>query len=383
MKLKSTSLRRSPWLVLALTLFLGAPNLLGDYIQTNLVSNSSATPANFTDPNLVNPWGLVSNAGSPFWVSDQGTSVSTLYDGSGNKIPLTVSIPSVGPPTGPTGIVANTTSFKVNGSPAAFIFSTLDGEIVGWNGTPLTSGVTEATVAGAIFTGLAQASIGSANFLYAADFTSSGGIDVFNGQFKNVPGLSNKFKDPNLPAGYEPYNVAPINGKLYVEYAPIGSNGLPVVGNGNGIVDVFDTNGNFVKRLISNGGALNVPWGIALAPASFGKFGGDLLVGNFGNGWINAFNPTTGAFIGTLDLSNGMPFAEPALWSLDFGIGGKGGTPGVLYFTSGVTLSQTSGLFGSISTTPEPASLALLGSGIAALLGLRRKRSVPGITLKH
>jgi uncharacterized protein (TIGR03118 family) len=146
-----------------------------------------------------------------------------------------------------------------------------------------------------------------------------------------------------------------------------------MVGPGNGVVDVFDTNGNFVQRLISNG-QLNVPWGIALAPSSFGQFGGDLLVGNFGNGWINAFNPTTGAFVGTLDLANGSPFAEPALWSLDFGIGGSGGTPGVLYFTSGLTLNQTGGLLGAVAPTPEPATLTLLGSGLIGLLGFRRRK---------
>ena len=380
MKLRSTSLWRIAWLVPALTLGLASPNLLGDYVQTNLVSNSSAIPANFTDPNLINPWGNVSNGGSPFWVSDQMTGVSTLYDSSsspaGAPVPLVVQIPG----GNPTGIVANAgAGFNVNGSPAAFIFATLGGTIAGWNGTPApTQAVTEATVPGAVFTGLATDP--SNTMLYAADF-KNGKIDVFNSSYTRIS-PTGSFVDPNLPTGYSPYNIQSVNGKLYVEYAPIGSNGLPVIGSGNGIVDVFDTNGNFVKRLISKG-ELNVPWGIALAPASFGQFGGDLLVGNFGNGWINAFDPNTGAFAGTLDLADGMPFAEPALWSLDFGIGGSGGTPGVLYFTSGVTLSQNAGLLGSISTTPEPASLILLGSGIVALLGLRRKRSVSAITLKH
>jgi uncharacterized protein (TIGR03118 family) len=285
-----------------------------------------------------------------------------------------VSIPAVGTPpaTGPTGIVANTAGFNVDGTPAAFIFATLDGTIAGWNGTPaLTKAVKEATVSGAVFTGLAEASNSSGTFLFASDFKNNT-IDVFNSSYTKVS-LSGSFTDPNLPVGYAPYNIQTINGNLYVEYAPIGSNGLPAVGAGNGIVDVFDTNGNLLQRLISNGGELNVPWGITLAPSSFGKFGGDLLVGNFGNGWINAFNPTTGAFIGTLDLVNGVPFSEPALWSLYFGIGGMGGTPGVLYFTSGLTLSQTGGLLGSLSpTTPEPGTLVLLGSGLITLLKLRR-----------
>ena len=367
------SMRRTTLMVAAaLTLLLAVtPRLMGGtlYTQTNLVSNSSATPASFTDPNLINPWGNVSNGGSPFWVSDQGTGVSTLYSTPpGTPLSLVVSIPG----GNPTGIVANTGGFNVDGAPAAFIFATLGGTIAGWNGTPtFTNAVTEATVSGAIFTGLAQASNSSGTFLYAADF-KNGNIDVFNSSYTQVS-LSGSFTDPNLPTGYHPYNIQPVNGKLYVEYAPIGSNGRPVVGPGNGVVDVFDTNGGFAQRLISNG-QLNVPWGIALAPSSFGVFGGDLLVGNFGNGWINAFNATTGAFVGTLDLANGSPFAEPALWSLDFGIGGSGGTPGVLYFTSGLTLNQTGGLLGALAPTPEPATLTLLGSGLIGLLGLRRRK---------
>jgi uncharacterized protein (TIGR03118 family) len=366
-------MRRTTLMVAAaLTLFLGVvPRLMAGtlYTQTNLVSNSSATPASFTDPNLINPWGNVSNGGSPFWVSDQGMGVSTLYSTPpGTPLSLVVSIPG----DNPTGIVANTGGFNVNGSPAAFIFATLGGTIAGWNGSPtFTNAVTEATVSGAVFTGLAQASNSSGTFLYAADF-QNGNIDVFNSSYTQVS-LSGSFTDPNLPTGYRPYNIQPVNGKLYVEYAPIGPNGLPVVGPGNGVVDVFDTNGGFGQRLISNG-SLNVPWGIALAPSSFGQFGGDLLVGNFGNGWINAFNPSTGAFVGTLDLANGSPFAEPALWSLDFGIGGNGGTPGVLYFTSGLTLSQTGGLLGAIRPTPEPATLTLLGTGLIGLLSLRRRK---------
>ncbi|HEY6290165.1 MAG TPA: TIGR03118 family protein [Terriglobia bacterium] len=374
------SLRRVTLVVTAaLTLLLAmAPQLVGGtlYTQTNLVSNSSATPAAFTDPNLINPWGNVSNGGSPFWVSDQGTGLSTLYSTPpGTPLSLVVTVPAVGTPpaVGPTGIVANTTGFNVDGAPAAFIFSTLDGTIAGWNGSPtLTQAVTEATVAGAVFTGLAQATNASGTFLYASDFANNK-IDVFNSSYAQVS-LSGNFTDPNLPKGYAPYNIQTVNGQLYVEYDPVGPNGLPLPGDGNGIVDVFDTNGNFVKTLIPKGGsALNDPWGIALAPASFGQFGGDLLVGNFGNGWINAFNPATGAFVGTLDLTGGQPFAEASLWSLDFGIGGSGGTSGVLYFTAGLT-NQTGGLLGSVSTTPEPATLTLLGSGLIGLLRLRRRQ---------
>ena len=368
------SKRRNLMVAAVLTLLLVVtPSLMGGtlYIQTNIVSNSSATSASFTDPNLINPWGNVSNGGSPFWVSDQVTGLSTLYSTPpGSIVPLVVTIPG----GNPTGIVGNTAGFNVNGTPAAFIFATLGGTIAGWNGTPtLNLAVTEAIVPGAVFTGLAQASNTSGTFLYAADFMN-GKIDVFNSSYTQTS-LSGSFTDPNLPAGYSPYNIQTVNGKLYVEYAPIGSNGMPVVGPGNGVVDVFNSNGVFVQRLISSGSQLNVPWGIALAPSNFGQFSGDLLVGNFGDGGINAFT-TSGNFVGTLDITGGTPFAEPALWSLNFGVGGNGGTPGVLYFTSGLTLSQTGGLLGSLSVpTPEPATLTLLGTGLIGLLGLgRRKR---------
>jgi uncharacterized protein (TIGR03118 family) len=351
-----------------------APVLVGDtigYVQTNLVSNGAA-PAKATDPNLVNPWGLTSLPASPFWVSDQGTGESTLYDGNGNVIPLVVTIPAgAGAAEGPTGIVANTSAgFAIAGTPARFIFSTLQGTIAGWNGG--TTAVTEATVVGAMFTGLAIGTIGSANFLYAADF-AGGKIDAFNTNFSPVTLAG--FTDPNLPAGYSPYNIQNVGGKLYVEYAPVGAKGLPAIGPGNGIVDVFDTTGLFLNRLVSNG-ELNVPWGITMAPASFGLFGNDLLIGNFGNGEIDAFNPVNGSFLGTVDNAQGQPLVNDFLWGLEFGNGSaKGGNPNTLYFTAGID-NQLGGLFGSIQATPEPSPIVLCAVALLGLMAFRKKQEL-------
>jgi uncharacterized protein (TIGR03118 family) len=346
----------------ALSLFVVAPQVLAnDFSQTNLVSDNSGV-ATTTDPNLVNPWGIANSATSPFWISDQGTGVSTLYNGAGAITPLVVSIPAAAtPPNGPTGIVfAGGAGFA--GSPL-FIFSTLQGTIAAWAGSDGTTAVTEATPPGAVYTGLALANNGSGNFLYAAN--SVGGIDVFNSNFAKVS-LSGSFTDPNLPAGFTPYNIQNIGGDLYVEY----SDG---VGLGDGVVDVFDANGNFIKRLIT-GGSLDNPWGITLAPAGFGSFGGDLLVGNNGNGEINAFNPTNGAWIGTLDNNSGNPIVNSGLWALEFRTGGTDVNTDALYFTAGIN-GQKDGLFGSIqATTPEPGTLVLLGSGLVGLIFSRRGR---------
>jgi uncharacterized protein (TIGR03118 family) len=350
-----------------------APQVLGDntsYTQTNLVSDVPGLAPSL-DPNLKNPWGMASSSGSPNWVSDQGTGLATIYTGSGNIAALVVTIPQtqIGTPSSPTGVVFNATS-DFNG--AHFIFATLGGTIAAW--TSGTSAVTSASVFDAVFTGLAQGNNGSGNFLYAADF-KGGRIDVFDGNF-NPAALHGNFIDPNLPAGYSPYNIQNVGGKLYVEYVPV-SNGRPLAGTGNGLVDVFDTNGNFLERL-TTGGPLNDPWGVALAPAGFGAFGSDLLVGNFGNGQINAFDPTTGASLGTLDNAQGQPIVNDGLWALHFGNGGNGGNADTLFFNAGIN-NQQDGLYGSIDaagavSTPEPPTAYVLVFGIVAL-GLLRLRS--------
>jgi uncharacterized protein (TIGR03118 family) len=342
------------------------------YLQINLVSDVHGQAPVF-DANLKNPWGVSESASSPFWVSDQGTNVSTLYKvtSAGVSIvspPSPVSIPTtVVGPQGPTGQVFNSTSsFDLsNDKPALFIFANLNGTISAWNGG--SSATIEATTPGAVYTGLAIGSNAQGNFLYAAD-NSMGTIDVFDGSFRPVTlgtGGFGTFTDPNLPSGLVPFNVQNINGDLYVTYAPMGHPAQTAATPGQGAVAVFDTSGNFIRQLTA-GGPLASPWGLALAPSTFGQFGGDLLVGNFSYKYsdINAFDPATGKLLGTLTGVNGQPLLNPGLWALTFGNGGNGGNPSTLYFSAGID-SEQEGLFGAIQafptlTTPTtpPAQLA-------------------------
>jgi uncharacterized protein (TIGR03118 family) len=277
-------------------------------------------------------------------VSDNGTDVSTLYSGGVRKsIPVTLPL-VVGIPGGaPTGMVFNATAgFKVNGAPAHFIFDSEAGTITAWNAG--TQAMTEATTPGAVYKGLAIASNGNATMLYAANF-HTGKIDVFNDAFAptTVPG---GFADPNLPAGFAPFNVQEIAGRLVVSFAQQDPNSSDELhGPGLGYVDVFDTNGHLLRRLVSQG-ALNAPWGLALAPRHFGPFSGDLLVGNFGDGAINAYDPRTGAFRGTLENKDGNQIKINGLWALRFG-NGVIGTPQTLLFTAGIG-DEAHGLFGEI-----------------------------------
>lgn len=339
-----------------------APLLADSYLQTNLDSSVPGLAAT-TDPNLINPWGMAFTATSPFWVSDQGSGKSTLYDGAGTINALVVTVPGGGPPSGPTGIVANsTTGFQVNGVGAHFIFDTLNGTIAGWASG--SSAVTEVTTPGAVYTGLAIGSVGVSTFLYAAD--STGQIRVFDSSY-NPTSLAGNFTDPNAKAGFVPFNIQLIGPNLYVEYAQL-NHGAALPG---GYIDIFDTSGNFIERLTSDS-SLFAPWGVTLAPASFGSFGNDLLVGNFGNGIINAFNPISGAYVGTLDDGNGLAIVNQNLWALDFRTGGKNDAANTLYFTAGIN-GERSGLFGSIAPSPEPATLILDGLGLCAL-GFSRLR---------
>jgi uncharacterized protein (TIGR03118 family) len=336
------------------------------YSQVNLVSDVPGLAAN-TDPNLKNPWGVSFSPTSPFWISNQASNTATLYDGAGNTIPLVVGIPPVGFPTGPTGQVFNgNSSFNLpDGSPAHFLFDTLDGRILGWNGGA--TAVTVATVAGAEYTGLAIASSGGANYIYAADNT--GHITVFDSSFNNVTGttFAGKFVDPNAVPGFHPFNIQKIGGNLYVTYAAVNAQGVGLPG---GFVDEFNSSGTFLGR-IATGGSLYAPWGITLAPADFGSFGGDLLIGQFGDGQILVYDPThNDQFLGTLNGPNGMPIVNPFLWSFDFRTGGMNVNTDALYFTAGYN-NQVDGLFGEIQATPEPGTIALVLSGLS-FLGTRR-----------
>jgi uncharacterized protein (TIGR03118 family) len=331
------------------------------YTQTNLVSDVPGLAVTL-DPNLKNPWGVSFAPTSPFWVSNQGTNTSTLYDGAGNIVPLVVAIPPIGMPQGPTGQVFNgTNDFGLaDGSPASFLFATLDGQIQGWNGGEGTTAVNVATTAGAIYTGLANGNVGNANFLYAADNT--GHINVFDRTFQNVTStmFAGKFTDPNALPGFNPYNIQNINGNLFVTYADV-PHGVAQPG---GFVDEYDSSGNLMKR-IATGGSLFAPWGITLAPAGFGSFGGDLLIGQFGSGEILIFDPTTDQFLGTLDGRNG-PIVNDGLWALDFRTGGANTNPNDLYFTAGIN-GEADGLFGSIAPAPEPGTLSLMFGTVSAL----------------
>jgi uncharacterized protein (TIGR03118 family) len=318
----------------------GAGNV---YKKRNLVSDIDGV-ARITDPNLVNPWGLSAGPSTPIWVADNGTDKSTLYSG-GVRRSVPMILPLVVDITGgaPTGTVFNpTTGFPVNGMPARFIFDSEAGTITAWNGG--TVAMTVATTPDAIYKGLAIADNGGSPLLYAANF-HAGTIDVFDHAFAptTVPG---GFTDPNLPAGFAPFNVQEIAGRILVAYAKQDADAEDeVAGPGLGYVDVFDTSGHLIKRLISQGN-LNAPWGLVLAPSHFGAFSGDLLVGNFGDGAINAYDPKTGQFEGTLKNKDGNQIKINGLWALRFG-NGVFGTPTTLVFSAGIG-DEDHGLLGEI-----------------------------------
>jgi uncharacterized protein (TIGR03118 family) len=341
------------------------------YLATDLVSDQAGV-APITDPNLVNGWGIAINPnGGAFWVSSNGKDLSTLYTGDVNGNPLAKAGLEVSIPGGaPTGQVFNgTADFVVSAGggsgPALFIFASESGAVTGWNPgvppPPVSTGAQPAfqAVDGAIYKGIALANNGAGNFLYLADFHNNK-IDVLNASFGKTT-LAGNFTDPNLPSGYAPFNVAAINGKLYVAYAKQDADAEDeITGKGLGFVDVFDLNGAFQQRLVSQGD-LNAPWAMVLAPAGFGDFSGDLLVGNFGDGRIHAYDPANGAEVGTLGADKGHPLKIDGLWGLAFGNGTSAGSSTTLYYAAGPE-EESHGLFGKITanvagTSPVQATL--------------------------
>jgi uncharacterized protein (TIGR03118 family) len=312
------------------------------YVVHNLVSDGFVA-ADHTDAHLVNAWGLTSLQASPWWVADNGTDVSTLYTADGTARPLVVSVPNA-----PTGAVSNGgASFVIGGAPALFMFATEEGKILGWNmGLGTTAEVAvDRSSEDAIFKGLAIAG----ERLYATDFHNAQ-VDVFNGSFGEVdtPGA---FVDPKIPAGFAPFGIQNVGGKIFVTYAKQDADREDdVAGQGLGFVDVFDTDGTLLGRVATRG-QLNSPWGLAQAPASFGPFGGDLLVGNFGDGQITAFaQQPNGSFEprGQLRTAPGKVLAIDGLWALQFGHGTTNNGPtDSLFFTAGPD-DENHGLFGTI-----------------------------------
>ena len=352
---------------LASVLFLATSTLAAanHYLVHNMVSDLPGL-ADRTDPNLVNPWGNAFSATSPFWIANTGTGTSTLYDGAGNILSLVVAVPAANgatTPGHPTGVMfnGNTSAFTVaTGKASSFLFCSTDGVISGWNSSVDSTHakvLADNSSNGAGYTGCTLGGTSTAPMLYAADFHNAT-IDVWDGSMKPVTSTT-AFIDPAIPAGFAPFNIANLNGKLYVAYAKQNaSKRFDVGGPGNGYVSVFDMSGNLVSHFLAQG-ALNSPWGMAIAPASFGDFANMLLVGNFRDGKINVYDPATGASPGALADPQGNPIVLPGLWSIVFGNGGRGGDTATLYFAAGLgngpdfmTQLGSHGLFGSIQPSP-------------------------------
>jgi uncharacterized protein (TIGR03118 family) len=366
----------------------GGPTVLVTDLAANAPNltdrNGIVHAPHVVDPNLVNPWGLAENGASPFWVSDNNQGVVTLYNVSGanGTIPLVVGIPTPGNPlnaTGaPTGAVFNvdlgSNGFPISGvdqngntatAPAVFLFATEDGTIVGWNPVVNPAGFDAAKAgaygiiavdnsanptpaAGAVYKGLAIATDTAGNtFLYATNFRA-GTIEVYDTSFNRVTPSADPFTDPQLAFKYAPFNISLQSGRFFVTYArQDAAKHDSVPGHGRGFVDTFDLRGNLLGRFAERG-QLNSPWGVVQAPASFGPFAGDILIGNFGNGRINAFDSNTGEFLGKVINTKGQGILIDGLWSLQVGNGRAGGDPNTVYFTAGPN-RQKDGLFGSLT----------------------------------
>jgi len=340
------------------------------FTQTNLVSDGFV-PAPTIDPNLINPWGIAHSTTSPFWVSDNGMGVTTIYTGAGTLVKvaghdaITIATPpGQTSPASPTGDVFNTagTGFNISSGgvtgSSVFIFATEDGTISGWNpnvnsGSSILAVDNSQGGTGAVYKGLAIGQTGDGTFLYAANFRN-GTVDVFDQNFNQV----NSFTDRHVPQGYAPFNVQVLDGHLFVTFAlQNDTKHDDVAGAGHGFVDEFDLKGHLLDRVASRG-PLDSPWGLAIAPSGFGEFANDLLVGNFGDGTINAFDLKNDHFEGKLLDAKGAPITIGDLWALVPGNGSANSDPNKLYFTAGVQ-NEAHGLFGSLTAIPEPDRSAM------------------------
>ncbi len=328
------------------------------YIQHNLIADTAGV-ADLTDPNLVNPWGIAQSATSPFWISDNGTGLATVYSTS---VTATIAIASLkvtippgstsGAVPGPvTGQISNsTTVFLIGTTKASFVFCTADGTISGWNGGAAATVKVDNSSKGAVYDGMVLGGTTTAPQLYVANF-HAGTVEVYDGNFAPVTLATGAFTDAQIPSGFAPFNIVNLGGKLYVAYAKQDSTGkVDVAGPGNGYVDIFDMSGNLTTRLIA-AGALNAPWGMAIAPANFGVFSNMLLVGNFGNGLINVYDPLAGTSMGALQNPSGGAISISGLWALQVGNGKSGGDANAVYFTAGPG-NQQHGLLGSLQAAP-------------------------------
>jgi uncharacterized protein (TIGR03118 family) len=361
--------------VALLGMLTGTVSAANNHLVHNLVSDLPGI-ADHQDQNLVNAWGNGFSGSSPFWIGNNGTGTATLYDGTGSALALVVSIPgpaSSGGPGAVTGVLfnSNVSAFNVaDGKPASFLFCTEDGTISGWNPS---ADATHALImidnssSGAVYKGCTLGGTAAAPMMYAANF-NSGKIDYWDAALKAMPA---SFNNPAVPAGFAPFNIQNLGGKLYVTYARQNAEKHDdVAAAGNGYVAVFDMSGNLMANLVTQG-PLNSPWGMAVAPASFGDFASALLVSNFGDGKIDAFNATSGALMGTLNDVAGKPISIPGLWSINFGNGGRGGDAATLYFTAGISGNgdpvESHGLFGSVQAAPSVQTTGIVnGASLTA-----------------
>jgi uncharacterized protein (TIGR03118 family) len=351
--------------------FVGQANAGERFAIKNLVTDDpSANSAAITDPALKNAWGIsFTPGGSPFWVSDNATGVATLYSvnpltDAVTKNALVVTIPGNG---SVTGQVANDNRAGGAFNADNFLFVSEDGTVSGWRGAlGTTAEVLRAGSNDNVYKGVAETTISGNSYLYAANFRA-GTIDVIKGTV-GAPNLAGSFIDPTIPAGFAPFNIQLLNGKLYVTYALQDNKAHDdVAGAGNGFVSVFDLQGNFLHR-VGSGGPLDSPWGLAIAPTSFGNYGGDLLVGNFGDGHINIYDLNTFSYVGQLAGVDSNPIVIDGLWALSVGSGlGNSGSNQRLYFTAGPN-EETNGLFGVISSVPEPSTI--ISCSLAGVIGL-------------